>query len=1085
MHSRIKKILVFALVLTMLMPLGSVFAAEEGNEVSDSQTTDSENGENSEEEEEVEEEEDETIDLKVETTADYVKANMSVISKQGDYTIYKGIIKEKKNLQMLIDSSEYTKAEDYTEESYGVYSEALTAAKNANNSVSATQREIDEAYIALDRAQQALVPAGTEPSEKEEPAEVDKSKLESAIEKIDAELKASDYTEYTWEIYQKAVENAKTVNSMAGPTQAQVDEAVDELKYTSGKLIAAPKEILAIIYADAEKGDVLVATMEEAEGEGATRTSMSPEGIWVIETDSTYSTVNKLYIRLLNKSIENAFVTTARDEIYFMDIKTGEVSETYKYESEDNDNGKLYKSDDGTMVFTTLETDRLLAKIKLVTENDKLALYADEDNHKIAVYDKGAGKYWWSTPVNPYGDDTIIDSTKKATMKLPQRNQSASGLILQYGDLRQEKRNVTYLYSSVVEESKKGSEKWKLGNDGVTISYKFNAGFTVPVKYTLNSDYIEVSVDISEIEEKNTSTVDGKIITSLAMAPSFGAAPNTDLAGNGVEGYMIVPDGSGAVIKYNNGKDGYTSYSQKLYGRDKTIVPLNAPRVTEQAYLPLTATVSGNTGLVAIATDGDANATVKAQVSKQNKQAFNNVYFEFDLRSSDTFYMGGTDGTKITVFEKGGIKTDKIAVRYYPISDAEEVNYADVAEVYRNYLINEKGLEKKVEANKTSFYVDLFGGVLKETSVLGIPVDMKTEITTFDQAEEILRMLSDGGVTSMIANYNDWTNKSMVGKISTKFNPSGKLGGDSGFEDLVEAANGMNVQVFPSLSNMQMNSSSLGYFTINSTAIRVSNAQSRQSRYSKAFGVQQSGKAPALLTPNAYTKAFDQMISSFTKNDVSNIGFGDYANTLVSDFSKKNALSREGTMEKIVEGYKQASEKMGGVIAEEANSYVIPYASYITNVPVYSSQYNIADYDIPLYQMVIHGYVPYSSTPVNANSNAEEVFLLSIASGSGIHYDMLYENAYELLETDYDTLYYANYKGWIDTAVEQYKLSDQILSQVSDKIITDYQIDEESGIIKTTYDNSVVVTLDKNNATVDVNGTKYDLKSAVEGGLQG
>ena len=44
MHSRIKKILVFALVLTMLMPLGSVFAAEEGNEVSDSQTTDNENG---------------------------------------------------------------------------------------------------------------------------------------------------------------------------------------------------------------------------------------------------------------------------------------------------------------------------------------------------------------------------------------------------------------------------------------------------------------------------------------------------------------------------------------------------------------------------------------------------------------------------------------------------------------------------------------------------------------------------------------------------------------------------------------------------------------------------------------------------------------------------------------------------------------------------------------------------------------------------------------------------------------------------------------------------------------------------------
>ena len=316
---------------------------------------------------------------------------------------------------------------------------------------------------------------------------------------------------------------------------------------------------------------------------------------------------------------------------------------------------------------------------------------------KIAVYDKTADKYWWTTPVDPYGDETIIDKTKNSVMKLPQRNQAASGLILKYGDLRQEKRNETYVYSSVVQESGRGSEKWELNQNGVTITYEFNIGFTVPVTYTLNDDYIEVAVNISEIDEENTSTVDGKVITALALSPTFGASPYTDLAGNEVEGYMVVPDGSGAVIEYNNDKEGYTSYSQTLYGRDKTTVPLNAPRVTEQAYLPLIATVSGNSGLVAIATEGDENAAVKAQVSRQNRQSFNNVYFEFNLRSSDTYYMGGTDGTRITVFEKGDIKTDRISVRYYPISDEEEVNYADVAEVYRNYLINEEGLERRLK----------------------------------------------------------------------------------------------------------------------------------------------------------------------------------------------------------------------------------------------------------------------------------------------------------------------------------------------------------------------------------------------------
>lgn len=1086
-NSKVKKILAFALALTMLMPLGSVFAADQTEEDADSQAADSGETEDEEEEEEEEEAVDETIDLQHETTVSYVQANMSVLNAQGDYTIYKGIIREKRNLQTLIESSEYVIAEDYTEESYGAYSQALAAAKAADANENSTQDELDEAYINLDRAASALVMAGMEETPFEEPETVDKTTLQTALDGQDTELVAEDYTNYTWNLYQQALADARTVNSDPNATQAEVNEAAENISYTYGKLIEAPDEILAVVYNHPEDGYKLVGTMDMIESEdGSDVVNTTPNGIWVVETDADHTRVTNFYIRLLSNFVENAYVTTAKTEIYYMDVNSGEVSATYTYESEDAENGRLFVSSDGRMAYTNLETDRLLADIELVCENDNMALYADSTNKKIAVYDKTADKYWWTTPVDPYGDETIIDKTKNSVMKLPQRNQAASGLILKYGDLRQEKRNETYVYSSVVQESGRGSEKWELNQNGVTITYEFNIGFTVPVTYTLNDDYIEVAVNISEIDEENTSTVDGKVITALALSPTFGASPYTDLAGNEVEGYMVVPDGSGAVIEYNNDKEGYTSYSQTLYGRDKTTVPLNAPRVTEQAYLPLIATVSGNSGLVAIATEGDENAAVKAQVSRQNRQSFNNVYFEFNLRSSDTYYMGGTDGTRITVFEKGDIKTDRISVRYYPISDEQEVNYADVAEVYRNYLINEEGLEKKTEAGNTDLYLDLYGGVLKETSVFGIPVDMKTEITTFDQAEEIMKKLSDGGVTGMIATYNDWTNKSMVGKISTSFSPSGKLGGSSGFEDLQSAAESMNAEIYPTLSNMEMVKNSWGYMTINKTATRVSNAQSRQSEYSTAFGVQLSGKAPALLTPNAYSKVFDQIISSFTKKGQTNVGFGDYANTLVSDFSTRNAKSRSSTEATIIEGYKKASEEVGNIIADEANSYVIPYADHITNVPVYSSQYNVVDYDIPLYQMVIHGYVPYASTAINANSNAEEVFLLSLASGSAIHYDFIYENAFELLDTDYDDLYYANYNGWLDAAIEQYKVSDEILSQVSDMIITDYQIDTETGVITTTYNDSVVITVDTQNATADVNGQTYDLSSIVsEGGLQG
>ena len=149
--------------------------------------------------------------------------------------------------------------------------------------------------------------------------------------------------------------------------------------------------------------------------------------------------------------------------------------------------------------------------------------------------------------------------------------------------------------------------------------------------------------------------------------------------------------------------------------------------------------------------------------------------------------MSGDNSNKITVFEKNGIKTERFGVRYYPVDsdNGEDLNYADCAEVYRNYLINNKGLTAKAQANKSDLYVDLYGGVMKDTSILGIPFNLKTEITGFDQASDILDILKDGGVDNITVNYNDWTNDSIKNKISTEVSPSGKLGGSSAFDKLI------------------------------------------------------------------------------------------------------------------------------------------------------------------------------------------------------------------------------------------------------------------------------------------------------------
>lgn len=761
-------------------------------------------------------------------------------------------------------------------------------------------------------------------------------------------------------------------------------------------------------------------------------------------------------------------VTTSKD------TKDDGADETEK-EEDDKDSDKDEQK--------PITDEEALKDCEQVSENDNLALYLDKKNKRLCLYVKESKKCWWTSPINAATDQTVVNKSNGSAMKRIKRLEVGSSAAIKIGELKQESRSESGapIYSS------SAKVKWSKEKNGVVATYNYSRqGVSFKVHYELDEDNLHVYCDSKDIDEENTSSIDGKILTKLQLCPYFAATPATEVDGTPTEGYMIVPDGSGAVIKYNNGKDEYKAiYSQKVYGRDYTTVLDEQPLKTEQAYMPVMATVNGKSGIVAVASEGDANVAANARVSGQDSQAYNNFFFEFEARSKDTFYMSGDNSHEMTVFEKGDIKTERFGVRFYAVEgkDGEDVNYADCAETYRNYLEKYKGFKSTAESNSSRLYMDMFGGVLKQTSIIGVPFNLKRQVTGFSQTKEIISKLSEQGVNNITVNYNDWTNASIKGKISTEVEPSGTLGGDSDFKDLL-GTNG--AVVYPSLNNFTMESGSAGYFTLTSTAIRVSNAYSRQSKYNLAYGIAEKGVAPALLTPNKYSKVFNEMIESYNKEGVKNIGFGDYSTKLVSDFSKNEPSSREKTMETIVNGYKDAKDKVGSVIADGANAYVLPYVSDISNVPLYSTGFNLTDYDIPFYQMVIHGSVAYASTPLNASSDCNDAFLTAIASGSQIHYDMTYEPTSVLQDTDYNDLYYTHYEGWLDIASNQYKAANEVLAKVSDYKISKYELSDDNNTITVTYSkdgaSDVVVTVDKANGTVTSDGNNIDVSACLEGG---
>ncbi len=687
--------------------------------------------------------------------------------------------------------------------------------------------------------------------------------------------------------------------------------------------------------------------------------------------------------------------------------------------------------------------EQAMAEMKLAVENDKLALWYNDKDITLALVDKNTGEIWWSNPIN----------ADASAGKAAQKQELKSGMTLIFGEPAA--RRTTQSHSKA-----KSTAKMKATATGLEVSYEFSqAEITIPVVYTLHDDYMSLNVVTKDIDEKTAS----KIVTNMAFMSAFGAADMEE------EGYFVIPDGSGAVINFNNNKAGYRVYKGKVYGRDITAVNTTKPTMSKQIYLPMYGIVKGDSGMMVVADKGDTCASINAYVAGQKKTSYNSCYFDFEIRSSDEYLMGG-EANPLKVFEKRGILVPEIEVRYYPVSnsDKSEVDYTDIAATYRNYLKTAQGVEKSPAADSSALYMDFYGATMKRETVLGFPVTMQHKTTSFSNAKNILEQLKALGVDNMVVNYNQWTAADIKEKVADKAKPASVLGGKSDFDALMDYAKSNNITVYPAVDNLTFKSGN-GYFTMTDTAIRVSNAYSRQIEYDLAHGTENKFyKAMSLLSPRKYAKMFTNLSKSYSKYGLDTISLGSATTAIYGDYGKKS-ISRE-MFKYNLQGYmEELKGSVPSILADGANAYVLKYVDHVSNVPLNSSKFDVFDGDIPFYQIVMSGLKPVSTTAVNGDAQIADLVLRAISCGSNLRFDFTAETADELKDTRYDVLYYSNYKYWLEDTAGCYKFAEEALSQTAGAEITEYNILSD-GEIETVYSNGVKTVVDLNDRTVTVNG---------------
>jgi hypothetical protein len=588
--------------------------------------------------------------------------------------------------------------------------------------------------------------------------------------------------------------------------------------------------------------------------------------------------------------------------------------------------------------------------------------------------------------------------------------------------------------------------------------------FEVAVEVRLTDNGIKTSfIQDSVVEEENAK------LASISLYPYFGTAVS-EIAGVETEGYIVVPDGSGAVIEFNNGKAYQQPYSKRLYGADIGIMKHKMPEVQQDIKIPLYGMVKEDSAYAAIITAGDAMATLNADVSGRI-DSYNKVYPSFNFREKESITLGtGATSYGVTLWTEDRVKSD-FAVEYSFLKGSE-ANYVGIANVYKKYLEDNFRFDSVDETKDTIVTTEFLGSYDRKDFVFGIPYKTTESLTTFKQSEQILTELKELGINNINVIYKGMINGGLSSSLNNKFNIESNLGGKRDYRDLLEYTNENNITLYPEINVMTTSEYNKMFDNYRYTSNRIDGKQSMLFTYHPSINL------PYSETPNSEFRD-DYVINPLFFEEITNDFLSDYDENSIA-FSKlggnlggaygDETLYKQNAMLTQVELLKSINEN---VLLNSPLGYAIPYSNYITDVPFETTRYAILDYQIPLLQLVLSGKVDYSTISLNTDydRSVDYNFLKTIETGSNIKYTLSFDNSKELKDTKYNNYISSEYTNWLTRIEEQVAELDEI------GIHNGYLVDHEllaANVIKVTYSHGLQIIINYNLSPIIIDGTTID-----------
>lgn len=665
-----------------------------------------------------------------------------------------------------------------------------------------------------------------------------------------------------------------------------------------------------------------------------------------------------------------------------------------------------HKDDETVYVQGVVKLDDFEQKL----ENDNLILYSNKKTGAIRIFNKNTGYYWCSDSLyvkdGENGDNNVVKKKLRSSFRLIYRDKDGK---------------VKEIYTA---DSDVGLTEVVSNNKLSVKIYLSNAKMGFTYEITLNSNSINVKIKNDSILEDGDNR-----ITSLSLFPYFGAVYQDD-----IPGYIFLPSGSGALIRYSKTTPITSSVISNFYGVDANITRNSE---IDSLSLPVYGVVHGVKQNAMFVNIKQGSTFANLTYSPANlDQGYNMVYPSFNYRETYLLQIPGSD--QILMIPEDYYEKD-VEIEYTFLSN-DDATYVGMAKAYQQELVDDGVLTRdNTKKDNITLQLEAFGRDYEK----GLIFKKYKNMTTTKDILSFNARLSEAGINDVFYVLRAFNKGGYSNQSASSYKFDGALGSLKDLRDLDAYFYYNPVESYNSKKSYPSN-----------TLVNLYNE--------KNFILVEKDKYKFYSNVKTIEKYTTKALAYYEEKTISGMALDGIGYRLYGD--KNGKLSRTETLDVLLNilGDKK-------VLMFTPNSYFYKNTSKYLNMPLYSARYRFVTDSVPFLEIVLKGYIDYYSPYLNFSSNIDLDVLKCIEYGVNPAYLVSEKESFNLSNT-LSSNYYATYYEMVEEIIKNnYHYINGALKEVIGEVITNREIVEE-GISVISYSNGKKIIVNYTNDSYTYEG---------------